>query len=103
MGKNFQTRRPYKIGELDPSWNSFDQADAGTKLIHYTNLSTQPWKHSGHPFGKLWFSYLNEAREQGLVSDHDINLTIQRGYARADLREGNTAARVIRRLRRLRR
>ena len=103
MGKNFLERHPYKIAELDPSWNSFDRADAGTKLIHYTNLSTQPWKYSGHPFGKLWFSYFNEARAQGFVSDHDINLTIQRGYAREDLRRGNTAARIIRRLRRLRR
>jgi hypothetical protein len=103
MGKNFLERRQYQISELDPSWNSFDQADAGTNLIHYTNLSTQPWKYSGHPFGKLWFSYLNEAREQGFVSDHDINLTIQRGYARADLREEKTTARIIRRLRRLRR
>jgi len=101
MGKKFQTRRAYKIGELDPSWNSFDRPDADTKLIHYTNLSTQPWKYSGHPYGKLWFSYLNEAREQGFVSDYDINLTIQRGYARANLRGGNAGWNgIIRRLRR---
>jgi Glycosyl transferase family 8 len=103
MGKNFQTRRLYKIGELDPAWNSFDRADQETKLIHYTNLSTQPWKYPGHPFGKLWFSYLDEAREQGFVSDHDINLTIQRGYARADLRGGSAAARLGNLLKRLKR
>jgi hypothetical protein len=101
MGNNFQLRRPYRIGELDPAWNSFDRAAPGTKLIHYTNLATQPWKYKGHPFGKLWFSYLNEARTQGFVSDHDINLTIQRGYARPDLRQDHPTARIIRRLRRL--
>jgi lipopolysaccharide biosynthesis glycosyltransferase len=103
MGRKFQTRHAYKIGELDPSWNSFDRADDDTKLIHYTNLSTQPWKYSGHPYEKLWFSYLNEAREQGFVSDYDINLTIQRGYARADLRQGSPSARLGNLLKRLRR
>ena len=91
MGKRFLARRPYQIAELDPAWNSFDQAGADTRLIHYTNLSSQPWKFPGHPHGNLWFEYLNEARAAGVVSDQDIDLTIQRGYARADLRAGNRA------------
>jgi hypothetical protein len=103
MGKNFLTRRAFQISELDPAWNSFDRADTGTKLIHYTNLSTQPWKYPGHPHGILWFSYLNEAREQGFVSEHDIDLTIQRGYARANLRQGNGSVKFAALLKRLRR
>ena len=100
MGKRFLARRPYQIAELDPSWNSFDQADADTKLIHYTNLFSQPWKFPGHPHGNLWFKYLSEARGEGFVSDQDIDLTIQRGYARSDLRDGNRV-RVSTRLRRV--
>jgi len=91
MGKQFRAHHSYHIGELAEVWNSFDRADRDTKIIHYTNLFSQPWKYSGHPHGSLWFAYLNEAREQGYVSDHDIDLTIQRGYARPDLRHGNGA------------
>jgi lipopolysaccharide biosynthesis glycosyltransferase len=89
MGKKFLAHHPYQIGEIDPSWNVFDHADPNTRLIHYTNLSTQPWKYPGHPQGELWFSYLREACAAGFVTDHDINLTVQRGYARPDLRQGN--------------
>ena len=105
MGKRFLTQHNYEIGELDPSWNVFDRADEDTKLIHYTNLFTQPWKYSGHPYGKLWFSYLEEARAAGEVTDHDIDLTIQRGFARPNLRQGNGwpgAAKLAALLKRLR-
>jgi hypothetical protein len=101
MGQRFLRHRPYQIAELDPSWNVFDRVDRDTRLVHYTKLSTQPWKYSGHPYGKLWFSYLKEARERGFVSDHDIDLTIQRGYARPDLRRGNASGRLGHLLRRL--
>lgn len=100
MGKKFLAVRAYRPGDLDPDWNVFDRRDSDTKLIHYTNLFTQPWKCSGHPYGELWFSYLWEAQKAGWVSERDINLTIQRGYARQDLYEGNSP-RLARRLKAL--
>lgn len=30
--------------EIDSGWNDFDKIDINTKLIHYTNRITQPWK-----------------------------------------------------------
>jgi lipopolysaccharide biosynthesis glycosyltransferase len=87
MGQRFLAKRNYQIGELDPAWNVFDCVDESTRLVHYTNLFTQPWKYPGHPFGELWFKYLREALDQGFITDYDINLTIQRGYARPDLRK----------------
>lgn len=89
MSPRFLARHPYRIGELDPRWNSFDQADAETKLIHYTNLFTQPWKCAGHPHGDLWFRYLEEARANGCVTERDIELSLVRSYVRRDLLAGN--------------
>jgi hypothetical protein len=68
----------------------FDRFDSATKLIHYSNLGTQPWRFRGHPCGEVWFRYFREACEAGVVSDADIALAMRRGYARADLRQGNT-------------
>lgn len=89
MGKRFLNVHNYRIGELDPQWNVFDRRDAQTKLIHYTDLNTQPWKFHNHPYGDTWFAYLREAQAAGWISERDINLTIQRGYARPDLETGN--------------
>lgn len=92
MSPEFLACHPYRIGALDPRWNSFDEADAGTKLIHYTNLYTQPWKYPGHPHGGLWFEYFEEARAAGHVTPRDIELSLVRSYVRLDLLEGNDPA-----------
>ena len=90
MTSRFLAAHPFRIGEIDPNWNSYDHFDNKTKLIHYTNLHTQPWKFRGHLHGNVWFRYFQEAREAGFVTDADIDLAIRRGYARPDLTRGNT-------------
>ena len=85
----FRASHPVAVGALDPNWNVFDRHDSSTKLIHYTNLLTQPWKYRGHPYGELWFRYFAEARRAGFVSDADIETTLVRSYARQDLLAGN--------------
>jgi len=90
MGSRFLGYHPYKVGQLDPAWNMFDQRDTRTKLIHYTNLYMQPWKYPNHPYGDLWFSYLNEALAEGYVTTEDIELSMVRSYIRRDLLDGNS-------------
>lgn len=90
FAKEFLFYHPYRIGPLDPAWNSFDRMDSHTKLIHYTDLFTQPWKYSAHPYGRIWFSYFYEARSNRWITNKDIDLTIQRGYVRKNLTMGNS-------------
>ena len=89
MSPRFLAHHPYTIGRLDPVWNVFDQWDDRTKLIHYTNLYTQPWKHPNHPYGELWFSYFNEALDEGHVTTEDVELSMKRACVRRDLLNGN--------------
>lgn len=89
MSPAFLARHPYTIGPLDPMWNVFDHWDQRTKLIHYTNLDTQPWKYPNHPHGELWFSYFNEALAQGYVTSEEVELSKIRAYVRRDLLNGN--------------
>lgn len=85
----FLARHPLKVGRIDPRWNEFDRCDQDSRLIHYTNLYSQPWKFRSHPYGDLWFEYFEEARKAGYVTDRDIELALVRAYARQDLLEGN--------------
>ena len=89
MTPQFMKYHTYKIGNIAKGWNEFDYYDEHTKLIHYTNLYTQPWKDKGHKFGDLWFTYLNEAMESGFITKEDIDKAIIRSYARKDLLKGN--------------
>lgn len=94
MTTKFLANHPFRLGEIDPHWNSYDHFDEKTKLIHYTNLHTQPWRVRGHRHGKIWFQYFQEARQAGLISDDDVELAIRRGYARQDIVKGNTIGAV---------
>ena len=92
MGDSFLSLHPHEIRELDARWNVFDRCETDTKIIHYTNLMTQPWKFAGHPFESLWFSYFFEAKESGFITDVDLQRATWRGYARPDIREPRKAA-----------
>lgn len=85
MAPAFLAKHPYSLGPLDSNWNSFDHFDENTKLIHYTNLRTQPWKFAGHKHEDLWFKYFNEARAAGVILNSDIDKTLSRAYARQDI------------------
>ena len=91
MAPAFLKHHPYKVGRLDPMWNVFDRWDDQTKLIHYTNLETQPWKYPNHPYGELWFKYFEEALAEGIVTSQDLELSMIRSYVRRDLLNGNFA------------
>jgi Glycosyl transferase family 8 len=92
MSPRFLAKHAYTIGRLDPAWNVFDHFDNETKLIHYTNLDTQPWKYPNHPYGELWFKYFEEALTEGYVTTQDLELSMIRSYVRRDLLSGNFAA-----------
>jgi len=89
LDDRFLAHHPLKIGILDPNWNVFDRCDKATKLIHYTNLMSQPWKFPGHPHGELWFQYFREALATGALKEEDVTKAITRGYVRPTIREGN--------------
>jgi lipopolysaccharide biosynthesis glycosyltransferase len=89
MSPAFLAHHPLKIGQLDPQWNVFDYCDEQTKLIHYTNLNTQPWKYPHHPYGELWFEYFEETRKAGYITERDIELSLMRAYVRPDILQGN--------------
>jgi lipopolysaccharide biosynthesis glycosyltransferase len=89
MSQTFRSHHQYAIGELDPNWNIFDYWDKQTKLIHYTNLYTQPWKYPNHPYGKLWFEFFNEATASGYITKQDVEWSMVRSHVRRSLLKGN--------------
>ncbi len=87
MLPKFLSHHPFEISELPPEWNHFDKVETNTRLVHFTNLLTQPWKFSGHPFEEFWYRHLNEAVEAGYVGENDFYLNLVRAYIRQDIKE----------------
>ena len=71
---------------IDGSWNSLDRFHEGrTALLHYTDMTRQPWLVRHHPLNHLWMRELFEAIDGGYVSLTEIEEHARRGYIRPSL------------------
>ena len=73
-----------RVRQIPGFWNHRDMYEEGTtKLLHYTNMSTQPWpnhlheKIPDHQHGDLWFQALAETVQSGLLSADELPDTLR--------------------------
>lgn len=74
LKKNFLNAIGIPLNRMSKSWNSFDKVTSKTKLVHFTNLATQPWKRDQHPCEGEWFKYAKEAFDSGTLTQNDIEI-----------------------------
>lgn len=72
--------------DIDSSWNCLERYEEGrTALLHYTDMSTQPWVSTDNPLGYLWFRDLFEAIDCGFISEEYVRGHVDRGFVRPSL------------------
>jgi hypothetical protein len=71
---------------LDAGWNSLEHFTPGaTRLLHYTDMNTQPWVSTANPNGQLWTDCLQRAVGAGFISMNELEREIALGHARPSL------------------
>ena len=71
---------------IPAEWNSLDKYVPGeTCLVHYTELTTQPWLSRKNPHGLLWVESLLDAMNDGVVTKDEIREATAKGWARPSL------------------
>jgi glycosyl transferase family 8 len=71
---------------IDPDWNSLERFQAGqTSLLHYTDMTRQPWVSRDNPLGYLWVRELIEAVGRGAVSRELVERHVGEGVLRPSL------------------
>lgn len=76
MMRDLNGHRFDRFGDFGVKWNSRDATEytSETKLIHFTNLATQPWKVPGkHALEHIWASQLKAAIDDGFVKEDDLD------------------------------
>lgn len=71
---------PEEIGYLGREWNMCDAMEAGTKLLHYTSIPTQPWRRKGHPLDSFWQAAFTKAIACGMIKPQWIEEDVKFGY-----------------------
>lgn len=69
-------------------WNSLEHYEEGrTKLIHYTDMPTQPWVSKSNKNGHLFYAAVREALSEGFISSDIIYEEIMLGHLSPDFAE----------------
>jgi hypothetical protein len=67
-------------------WNSLERYEPDrTRLLHYTDMDTQPWLSNKNRLAPVWIRALNEAVRDGFVSFDDVRREVESGNARPGL------------------
>jgi hypothetical protein len=73
--------------ELDYGWNSLEDYEASeTKLLHFTDMPTQPWISFRNPNGYLWYEELRKALAEGFFSKEEFQKEMENGHVFPGLR-----------------
>ncbi len=71
---------------LDPGWNSLEKYERGqTRLLHYTDMDTQPWVSLNNPLGPLWVACLRRAIKAEFITQDELAREIAAGHVRPSL------------------
>ncbi|MFK8020850.1 MAG: glycosyltransferase [Pseudomonadales bacterium] len=75
-----------KRAGLPFEWNSLEHYEEGkTRLIHYTDMPTQPWVSNKNKHGNLWYATAREAINEGFMSVDWICEEIEKGHVSPEL------------------
>jgi len=67
-------------------WNSMEHYDpTETALIHYTDMSTQPWVHTQNEHGTLWLNEVRLMLRNGVLTYNELKKEVDLGYFRPSL------------------
>ncbi len=71
---------------LDPGWNSLEKYEPGqTRLLHYTDMDTQPWVSLNNPLRHLWVACLRRAINASFITQEELTREIAAGHVRPSL------------------
>jgi hypothetical protein len=72
--------------DVDPAWNELERfSDRETALLHFTDMTTQPWVSKKNPLGYLWTRDLFEAVDSGFIQIEYIKQHVAKGTVRPSL------------------
>lgn len=76
-----------KVGRtLDPGWNSLEKYEPGrTRLLHYTDMDTQPWVSLNNPLRHHWVQCLCRAVSAGFLARDELAREVAAGHVRPSL------------------
>ena len=69
-----------RVLELPPEWNHFGIVRPETKLVHFSHVSSQPYRCPDHPHAETFCRELRDAVEHEALTTVDLQREVALGY-----------------------
>jgi lipopolysaccharide biosynthesis glycosyltransferase len=80
LGKGFREHFQFEVKPLPCEWNHLDYVDASSKIVHFTDLTRQPWRFHHHPIAEFWEQIFLESIRQGFLDKQDVIMACDQGW-----------------------
>lgn len=80
LGEQFRTYYDISIQPLPSEWNHLDYRDANSKIVHFTDLTSQPWKFHHNPISDTWEQLFLAALDEKALTPAEIDTAYQNGW-----------------------
>jgi lipopolysaccharide biosynthesis glycosyltransferase len=86
-GLMYEMKVASNIGrDIDSNWNSLESFNSSqTKLLHYTDMNTQPWVSLQNSLGYLWVACLRRAVSAGFITREEVESEVKANHIRPSL------------------
>ncbi len=72
LRSSFRDHFQLKVNNLPCEWNHLDYVDSTSKIVHFTDLTSQPWLFHHNSTSDLWEQFFLEALEQGFLTPEEV-------------------------------
>ncbi|MBD1856058.1 MULTISPECIES: glycosyltransferase [Leptolyngbya] len=78
LGEDFRRYFNCEVVALPCEWNHLNRIDRDSKLVHFTDLTDQPWRFDHNDISDLWERFYLEALDAGFVPKETLEIALER-------------------------
>lgn len=97
LGEHFRKHFNLSVTALPSEWNHLDYVDRDSKIVHFTDLTSQPWRFHHNPISDLWEQFFLAALDENAVTREEINTAYANGWITGRIKALAQMPKIIRR------
>ncbi|MBD1823570.1 hypothetical protein H6F51_13865 [Cyanobacteria bacterium FACHB-DQ100] len=80
LGEQFRQHFNLSVSALPSEWNHLDYADRESKIVHFTDLTSQPWRFHHNPIAEVWETVFLAAVDDNALTQAQLETAYANGW-----------------------
>ncbi|MBW4538639.1 MAG: hypothetical protein KME43_05765 [Myxacorys chilensis ATA2-1-KO14] len=97
LGEHFRKHFNLSVTAIPSEWNHLDYVDRDSKIVHFTDLTSQPWRFHHNPISDLWEQFFLAALDENAVTQDEIDTAYANGWITGRIKALAHMPKIVRR------